>query len=121
MSDPLVPNYKKEVGRLATDRFDFEDHIEGKRFRHNADAIDVIPPLTVGVTTTHNVLEALEALRDAAEPPVISDATTASKGIIQLAGDIAGVATNILVTRIQGKPISSLTPSDGDVLTWDGI
>lgn len=120
MSDPLVPNYKKEVGRLATDRFDFEDHIEGKRFRHNADAIDVLPNLVVGTTVTHNVLEALEALRDAAEPPVISDATTASKGIIQLAGDIAGVATNIVVTRIQGKPISTLTPSDGDVLTWDG-
>jgi hypothetical protein len=120
MSDPLVPNYKKDVGRLATDRYDFEEHIKGIDFRHNADAIDVIPNLVVGSTTSVNVLEALEALANAAQPPVISDATTASKGIIQLAGDIAGVATNVVVTRIQSKPISTLTPSNGDVLTWDG-
>jgi hypothetical protein len=120
MSDPLVPNYKKDVGRLATDRYDFEEHIKGLDFRHNADAIDVIPNLVVGSTTSVNVLEALEALASAAQPPVISDATTASKGIIQLAGDIAGVATNVVVTRIQSKPISTLTPSNGDVLTWDG-
>lgn len=120
MSDPLIPNYKKDVGRLSTDRFDFQEHIEGTRFRHNADAIDVIPNLVVGSTTSVNVLEALEALASAAQPPVINDATTASKGIIQLAGDIAGVATNVVVTRIQSKPISTLTPSNGDVLTWDG-
>lgn len=120
MSDPLVPNYKKDVGRLATDRYDFQEHIEGLDFRHNADAIDVIPNLVVGSTTSVNVLEALEALASAAQPPVINDATTASKGIIQLAGDIAGVATNIVVTHIQSKPISTLPPSNGDVLTWDG-
>lgn len=119
-SDPLVPNYKKDVGRLATDRYDFQDHIEGKDFRHNADAIDVVPNLVVGSTTSVNVLEALEALAAAAQPPVINDATTGSKGIIQLAGDIAGTAINVVVTRIQSKPISTLTPSNGDVLTWDG-
>jgi hypothetical protein len=120
MSDPLVPNYKREVGRLATDRFDFEDHVEGLRFRHKADAIDVFPTLVIGTTHATNVQQALEALRDAAEPPVINDASTVTKGIVQLAGDIGGVATNVVVTRIQGKPISSLTPSDGNVLTWDG-
>ncbi len=51
---------------------------------------------------------------------MISEATTISKGIIQLTGDISGTATNILVTKIQGKPISTLFPNDGDVLTWDG-
>lgn len=120
MSDPIVPNYKKDVGRLTTDRYDFEEHINGIRFRHNADAIDVVPHLVVGSTTSVNVLEALEALANAAQPPVINDATTASKGIIQLSGDIGGVAGNVVVTRIQSKPISTLTPSNGDVLTWDG-
>lgn len=120
MSDPIVPNYKKDVGRLATDRYDFEEHIEGTRFRHNADAIDVVPNLVVGSSTSVNVLEALEALANAAQPPVINDATTGSKGILQLAGDIAGTAINVVVTRIQSKPISTLTPSGGDVLTWDG-
>lgn len=120
MSDPIVPNYKKNVGRLVTDRYDFEEHIVGTKFRHNADTIDVVPNLVVGSSTSVNVLEALEALRDATLAPVIADATTSNKGIIQLAGDIGGIATNIIVTRIQSKPISSLTPSNGDVLTWDG-
>jgi hypothetical protein len=120
MSDPIIPNYRRDIGRLATDRYDFEEHIGGVRFRHNADAIDVVPNLVVGSTTSVNVLEALEALANAAQPPVISDATTGSKGILQLAGDISGTAINIVVTRIQSKPISTLTPGDGDVLTWDG-
>jgi hypothetical protein len=118
--DPTVPNYKKNVGRLATDRYDFEEHINGLDFRHNADAINVIPNLVVGLTTSSNVLTALEALRDATLAPTINDATTLSKGIIQLAGDIGGVATSIIVTHIQNKPISTLPPSSGDVLTWDG-
>lgn len=120
MSDPLVPNYKRDVGRLATDRYDFEDHAQGNRFRHKAVQIDLNPAIVVDSNTIYDVQRALEALSTAVSPPVISDATTSSKGIIQLTGDISGVATNIIVTRIQGMPISSLTPSDGDVLTWDG-
>jgi hypothetical protein len=120
MSDPLVPNYKKDVGRLATDRFDFEDHVEGKKFRHFANQIDLFPTLVIGSETTTNVQDALQALAVAVSPPLIQDATTVTKGIVKLAGDIAGNASNVLVTRIQGKPISSLTPSDDDVLTWDG-
>jgi hypothetical protein len=120
MSDPIVPNYKKDVGRLATDRYDFEDHVEGTRFRHKADQIDLFPTLVIGATTTENVQEALQALKDAVSPPVIQDATTLVKGIVRLAGDIAGTATNVVVTRLQGKPVSALTPADGDVLTWNG-
>lgn len=120
MSDPIVPNYKKDVGRLATDRFDFQEHVDGVRFKHNADAIDVIPNLVIGSESTTNVMESLEALNELIESITPADATTTSKGLIQLAGDIGGTATNIVVTRIQGKPISTLTPSSGNVLTWDG-
>lgn len=123
MSDPLVPNYKKDVGRLATDRYDFEDHIEGNRFRHKAAAIDVFPILVIGDdpgVTVNTVQEALVALNNVVTPPTIQDATLITKGIVQLAGDIGGVANNVVVTRIQTSPISTLPPSDGDVLTWDG-
>jgi len=123
MSDPLVPNYKKDVGRLATDRYDFQDHVEGTDFRHKADAIDVFPTLVIGadpgvlVTT---VQEAIIALNDVVSPPEIQDATSVTKGILKLAGDIGGTADNVVVTRIQTSPISTLPPSGGDVLTWDG-
>jgi len=118
MTNPLVPNFKTGVGELATRRSDFQKHIEGVDSKHNANTINVIPNLVVGLTTSTNVLDALEALRDATLAPV--DATTSNKGIIQISGDITGIATNIIVTGIQGKPISTLTPSNNDVLTWNG-
>lgn len=118
MSDPLVPNYKKDVGRLATDRYDFEGHIEGSKFRHQAGQTDLFPTVVVGSTQT-NVQDAIEALAAAVTPPVIADATTLTKGIIQLTGDISGFANNVLVTRLQGFPVSNLSPNNGDVLTWN--
>ncbi len=42
---PLLPNYKKDIGRLATDRYDFQNHIEGIAFRHKAKQIDLEPVL----------------------------------------------------------------------------
>jgi hypothetical protein len=120
MSDPLIPNYKRGVGRLSTDRFDFEDHIQGNNFIHKANSIDVFPTLVIGTTTASNVQQALEQLLTIAQPPEIIDATTTNKGIIQLSGDISGTATNISVTRIQGRAVSTLSPSHASVLTWDG-
>ena len=29
MSDPLEPNFTSGVGRLATDRFTFQNHVDG--------------------------------------------------------------------------------------------
>jgi uncharacterized protein YbjQ (UPF0145 family) len=50
----------------------------------------------------------------------VNDASSAAKGILQLAGDLAGSATSPLVTKIQGKPVSNTTPTSGQVLTFDG-
>jgi hypothetical protein len=119
MSDPLVPNYKKEVGRLAVDRFDFQDHVDGQNFKHNAKQIDLFPTVVIESTTVTNVQDAIAVLAAFTVPPVVADATTAGKGIVQLIGDIGGFATNVVVTGLQGKPVSTLTPNDGDVLTWD--
>lgn len=56
------PNFIKGVGRLATDRYDFQDHLEGINppgftdFRHTADQIDMNPPVLGGATTVQSTL-----------------------------------------------------------------
>lgn len=123
---PVVPNYVPDVGRLVTDRYDFQQHIEGINFRHDSAQIDLLPggtPLTIISTPCTNVLQALEALAAAAEPPVIQDATTTIKGIIRLGGDLNGLNTNALspiVSGIQGRPIVNTPPTTGQVLTYNG-
>jgi hypothetical protein len=124
MANPLTPNFDPNApagARLATDRYDFEAHIEGTNFRHKADQIDLFPTLVIdGYGTETTVQGALAALSLLVVPPPVPDATTSSKGIIQLSGDIGGAATNIVVTQIQGKPINTAPPSANDVLTWNG-
>lgn len=117
---PTVPNFNPGVGRLATDRYDFQAHVDGTNFRHNATQIDLFPTLVIDGYTKTTVQDALALLAILVTPPVIPDATTAQKGIVQLAGDIAGTATNVIVSRIQGKPVNTLGPSTNDVLTWNG-
>lgn len=118
---PTTPNFVPGVGRLVTDRYDFEAHILGTNFRHNADAIDVIPGLVVNGQSYHNVLTALEALAAAAEPPVIAPATQTTLGVIQLTRDLGGTnGVSPLVIGLQGRSVSNQTPVTGNVLTWTG-
>lgn len=119
MTIPSSPNYKNDVGRLVTDRFAFQKHITGADFRHDANQIDLSPTITIDGNVVTTVQQATEALAVITSPPIIQDATTVQKGIVQLSGDIGGISTNVLVTRLQGKPVSTITPISGDVLTWD--
>lgn len=114
-----TPNYKKNVGRLSTDRFDFQSHIDGQKFRHKADQIDLRHALVVNGVPKNNVQDTIEALVAITSSPVVPDATLSTKGIIKLAGDLAGFATSVLVTGIFGRPLSPLAPADGNVLMWD--
>ena len=50
----------------------------------------------------------------------VADATTSVKGIVQLAGDLAGSATSVTVAKIQGTAVSSTVPTTGQVLYHDG-
>lgn len=123
MSDPLVPNFKPGVGRLATDRYDFEAHIEGKAFRHQANQIDLFPTLVIGGNTKTNVQDALAALAGLIAPPVIPDATASVKGILRLAGDLGGPGGTALtpkVSGLQGFPVANTAPTTNYVLTWTG-
>jgi len=123
----MDPTYKKGTGRLATDRYDFQSHVDGTDFRQNANTIDLSPPVTVGISNKNTVQEAVEALAAIAYPPTLSDATTTSKGVIKLDGDLGGgiVGTADLprVTGLYGKTISSSVGAalnTGTILFWDG-
>lgn len=118
MADPVVPNFVSGIGRLATDRFTYEKHTNGTDDRHQAGQIDLFPTVVIGSTKT-NVQDAIAAISLAIGTPP-PDASTTVKGIVKLSGDIAGTATSVSVTKIQGKPISTSVPNSGDVLTWDG-
>lgn len=125
MSDPSNPNYKAGVGRLVTDRFDFQKHIDGYiTLRHKAGAITVSPAVTVpGYGAQTDVQSALEKLALVVSPPdvIVNDATLFAKGIVQLAGDIGGTATNVKVTKIQGFSVLSTPPTSNQVLMWNGV
>ena len=119
MTNPLVPNYKPDVGRLVTDRFDFQNHVDGTDFRHEADQIDLVPNITIDSVAQTNVQDAIAALTAIVTPPTINDASTTVKGIVKLAGDIAGTATSVRVTGLQGKAVSATAPTNGQVLTFN--
>ena len=120
MSNPLVPNYKKNVGRLVTDRYDFEDHVNGANFRHNADNIDLNPALSINSVPVNNVQSALNELSLVAFPPSIPDATSTTKGILKINGDISGTADSVTVSKLQGSPVSTLAPTLNQSLVWNG-
>lgn len=120
MSDPTEPNYTPGVGRLATDRFDFQKHVDGYSFRHNATQIDLFPAVVISSVSRTNTQQAIAALASAISPPSIPDATSSVKGILRLNGDLGGTATTPQVVGLRGYPISSVPPNNEDILMWNG-
>lgn len=116
---PINPNFKPGVGHLVTDRFDFQSHVNGEDFKHNASGIELIPSVFISTPQT-NVYDAIVALTNALTIPVLPDATTTTKGAVQLAGDISGVAASVLVTGLRGFPVDATPPMANQVLTWTG-
>ncbi|HSX05747.1 MAG TPA: hypothetical protein VLF69_04730 [Candidatus Saccharimonadales bacterium] len=45
-------------------------------------------------------------------------ANSTKPGLVQLAGDLTVPVTAPKVTGLQGNPVASTTPTDGQVLTW---
>jgi hypothetical protein len=116
----MTNNFIRGVGRLVTDRFDFQDHVDGTRFGHKGSAITLDPPIVVNSVEYTNLQAALEASEPYLQPPTIPDASVSTKGLIQLAGDLYGSATNVVVSGIRQRPISTSPPNTSDVLTWNG-
>ncbi|MEY4986608.1 MAG: hypothetical protein RL567_387 [Bacteroidota bacterium] len=52
--------------------------------------------------------------------PIAADATSSTNGIMRLAGDLGGTAASPLVAKLQGRTLSSTTPTTGQVLKFDG-
>jgi hypothetical protein len=119
MTNPIEPNFTPGVGRLAADRFDFQKHVDGYSFRHKASQIDLFPTVVIGTPQT-NVQDAIAALAAAISPPTIPDATASVKGVIRLNGDLTGTASTPVVAGLRGYPVSSVPPTNGYVLTWNG-
>ncbi len=120
---PINPNFKPGVGHLVTDRYDFQHHVEGSDFRHVAGSIDLSPPILIGSTNITDVQTAIAALAGTIIVPSVPDATTSSKGVIQLGGDLFGTGTTALnpkVSGLQGFPVSNTTPTLNNILTWTG-
>lgn len=59
--------------------------------------------------------------RSGQEVTVNSDASTSSKGYVQLSGDLNGTASSPTVVGIQGKPVDSTAPSAGQALLYDSV
>jgi hypothetical protein len=55
------PTYTPPIGGLATNRYDFQTHIEGLSFRHSADQIDLIPAIVINGVSYVTVADALAA------------------------------------------------------------
>lgn len=123
-SKPTVPNYVPGVGALTTYRADFQSHINGTAFNHDASAILLSPNLTIGGTVYTDVQDALNALNAFAVVPTLARATVgtlaSNLGVITLGGDLGGTALIPKITGLRGKPVNNTPPVLGNVLTWGG-
>src|SRR6266566_1546012 len=121
MTIPISHNFSPDnnAGRLATDRFDFQKHVNGESFRHKANQVDLSPPVIIDLQTIDNAQDAIAALANFISVNV-PDASPSQKGIIQLGGDLLGTAVSPTVVGLQGRPVSTLPPTIDQVLLWNG-
>lgn len=104
---------------------------------HASPALNDISDVTLTTATSGQVLKfnGTAWINDTdAAGSTVSDATTTSKGIVQLAGDLAGTAAAPTVPALANKANTThthavndlsdatiTTPADGQVLTYDGV
>lgn len=122
---PLNPNITTgaHTGRVVTDRYDFEKHVTGVDFKHDAVQLTLNPAVNINSVEYDNVQAALTELAALSVPPTLPDATSVVKGVLRLNGDLAGTGGTALTPRVsglQGSPVNTLTPTLNQVLTWNG-
>jgi len=119
----------KDTGTIAAKADDADVvHISGDETIMGTKTFDASP---VVPTPSLNGQAANKAYVDSTVAAGVPDATATTKGIVQLAGDLAGTATNPTVPGLAGKQpldsdltaIAALTPTDDDILqrkagTW---
>lgn len=117
----VTSNYKPGVGRLVTNRDDFQSHVSGDAFKHNAVSVNLSPSVDIDGYLATNLQSAIDKIATVAFPPEIQDSTSILKGILKLSGDLAGTADSPRVTKIQGYQVENITPLHNEILTWDAI
>jgi hypothetical protein len=123
MTNPVNPNFKPGVGRLATDRYDFAAHVDGAAFNHLAGQIVLSPAVTIGVTAISDVQTAIAALAGNIIVPTVPLATLSTPGTIRLGGDLGAITStgnNPILGSLQGTALSITAPSMNQVLQWNG-
>lgn len=93
-----------QSGLLALKTQTYKDHINGNSDKHDGYSIELVPTITINGSSTDNVYEAIEALNTYVST-VITDATTTSKGVVQLANDLSGTASSPNVVKITGDSV----------------
>ncbi len=83
----------------------------------SVDGIKTFTSSPIVPTPTTNGQAATKAYVDGVATSGAPDATTGSKGIVQLAGDLAGTAALPSVAKVKGVTLPVSAPSNGQVLT----
>jgi hypothetical protein len=91
------------IGRLAVDRYDFKDHVDGYSDKHNADAITVTPGITLDGSSRTDVYTALTAISSQ-----LADLALSGKGFL-LVGD--GYDTYLDSISTPDTPYDSSVPA----------
>lgn len=103
------PTFIKGIGRLSTDRFDFQSHVDGTTFRHNATQTDTT--ITINGHTYATVADALNAIATILNTPP-PPAFTAG-------GDLSGTAFNQKVIGLDGYQLANTVPVQSAVPVYD--
>jgi hypothetical protein len=75
---------------------------------------------TAGAGTNTTQIATTAFVQGAIASATVNDATSTSKGILQLAGDLGGSASSPSVNKIQGISVSGITPTTGQLLAYNG-
>lgn len=104
----------------GADRYDFQDHVDGYSFRHDATDIDLATPITINSILTTNVENSIINLKNYIDGYTsVPDATSSVKGILKLTTDLGGTAALPNVVGLQGRSVSNTAPTTNQVLGWN--
>jgi len=71
-----------------------------------------------GVLSSSLIVDADVSASAAIDGSKLAAATTTTFGAVKLAGDLGGTGATPSVLKLQGRSVSSTSPSDGQILTW---
>lgn len=112
----------KEGGRLATDKQDFNAHVEGNVFRHTADQIDMSPPIAIlgSGTTVQQTLQELQTQVASTGSGFISIGNAGSDGYALGSYNVGSIATPSFNDAMQAALADRRLQNGGVILVMAG-